>query len=299
MKTLCVGHVAYDITLETNGHPEENLRNEIVNTYECGGGSIANSAYLLSLWQEEVYIAGVIGYDSFSNKIKKEFNNVGVKNDFLVTDYDNKTSTSYVLLNNENGNRTILSQKSNLPALKIGDYHNIMFDNILLDGYEYTASIKVLRDFPAAMSILDIGRVNKEALELCTKVNIIICSKEFAEEVSGIKITEDTKSMLDLYLDLKKRFIKQEIIVTLEEKGVLYSYNNEIKVMPSLKVEVKDPTGAGDIFHGAFSYWYTKTKDIEKSVKFANVTAGLSLQHIGVKNSYPTLEEVQAMYEKL
>ena len=68
--------------------------------------------------------------------------------------------------------------------------------------------------------------------------------------------------------------------------------------MPALKVNVKDTTGAGDIFHGAFAYQYMKTKNVEDAVKFANITAGLSTQSVGVKNSYPKLDEVMKYYEQ-
>ena len=47
MKALCIGHIAYDITLEMDSFPQENTRNDVINTYECGGGSTVNCACLL------------------------------------------------------------------------------------------------------------------------------------------------------------------------------------------------------------------------------------------------------------
>ena len=159
--------------------------------------------------------------------------------------------------------------------------------------------MRTLKYMPNAVSILDAGRVNKNVLDLCTKVNFIICSKEFAEEVSGIKMADnDTSVIANIYQNLKQKFPKQEIVVTLEDKGALYSYENHIKILPALKVNVKDTTGAGDIFHGAFAYQYMKTKNVEDAVKFANITAGLSTQSVGVKNSYPKLDEVMKYYEQ-
>ena len=300
MKVLCIGHIAYDITLQMKNFPQENTRNEIINICESGGGSTANSACLLSKWQEEAYICGVVGYDASSEKIKKEFNSFNVKTDFLETDYENQTSLSYIILNPLNASRTIMSRKISLSEIKKNNYTTVAADAILLDGYEYETALKTLKSMPSAISILDAGRVNKQVLDLCSKVNFIICSKEFAEEVTNIKIINgDNKLIAQLYQTLKQKYPKQEIIVTLEDQGALYSYENHIKLLPALKVNVKDTTGAGDIFHGAFAYQYLKTKNIESATKFANIAAGLSTQYIGVKNSYPNLNEVNKYYEQV
>ena len=300
MKVLCIGHVAFDVTLEMSGYPVENTRNEINNIVENGGGTVANSACLLGKWKAEPYICGVVGYDSNSEKIKKEFNNFKVNMDFLETDYEKKTSVSYIILNPQTKSRTILSKKSDLAPIKKNDYNKIPIDMIMLDGFEYPTAIKTLKSCQTAVSILDAGRVTKEVLDLCSKVNFIICSKEFAEEVSGVKIVSgDTKTIADLYQALKKRFMKQEIIVTLEADGALYSVDGHIKLIPALKIDAKDTTGAGDIFHGAFAYQYLQTRNIEQSVKFANVAAGLSVRNVGSKNSFPELDEVKKYYEQV
>lgn len=300
MKALCIGHIAYDITLQMDNFPTENTRNEVKNTVESGGGSTANSACLLGKWKQDAYICGVLGYDAYSEKIKKEFTEFKVNTDFLEIDYEHKTSVSYIMLNPQKSSRTIMSQKIALAPLKRTEYNTIAADVILLDGYEYETALKTIKSVPNAISILDAGRVNKEVLDLCSKVNFVICSKEFAEEVSGIKISDsDTTSVANLYQKLKQKFPKQDIIVTLEDKGALYSYENHIKLLPALKLNASDTTGAGDIFHGAFAYQYINTKNVESAVKFANITAGLSTQYIGVKNSYPELEEVMKYYEQI
>jgi Sugar kinases, ribokinase family len=51
--------------------------------------------------------------------------------------------------------------------------------------------------------------------------------------------------------------------------------------MPGLKVDVVDSTGAGDIFHGAFTYGLINGFSIEKCVAFANIAGGLSCTKMG------------------
>ena len=60
---------------------------------------------------------------------------------------------------------------------------------------------------------------------------------------------------------------------------------------PTTKVEVSDVCGAGDTFLAAMTYQYLLTKDIEKAIIFANVAAGITVQHRG--NYAPSYDEIR------
>jgi len=72
--------------------------------------------------------------------------------------------------------------------------------------------------------------------------------------------------------------IPEKIIVTKGEQGA--EYNN--MHFPSPKVEVVDVCGAGDTFLSAMVFEYLRTKDILKSIKYANLASAISVQHSGV-----------------
>ena len=80
--------------------------------------------------------------------------------------------------------------------------------------------------------------------------------------------------------------------------GAMYSYNGEIKIMPGIKTTVVDPSGAGDIFHGAFAYCIANGFDLEKAITYSNITAGLSVGKMGGRPSIPTLKEVINYYNQ-
>ena len=162
MKILCIGHIAFDVTLQMASFPVENTRNEIQSIEESGGGMVSNAACLLGKWGAETYICGVMGYDSNSEKIRKEFTNYKVKTDFLEIDYEKASSISYIIIDSAKKMRTIMSRKSELPPIKKDDYGKIPVDVILLDGYEYNTSIKTLKNCPACLSILDARKASKE-----------------------------------------------------------------------------------------------------------------------------------------
>ena len=80
--------------------------------------------------------------------------------------------------------------------------------------------------------------------------------------------------------------------------GAMYSINNELRVMPGIKTQVVDPSGAGDIFHGAFAYCLANNFDLEKAITYSNIAAGLSVGKMGGRTSMPSLKEVITYYSQ-
>jgi hypothetical protein len=64
-----------------------------------------------------------------------------------------------------------------------------------------------------------------------------------------------------------------QVIVTRGDKGAQYYHNNDsisVSVDPVKQEDIVDSVGSGDIFSAAFGYKYFETKDIRKSLEFAN-----------------------------
>ena len=81
--------------------------------------------------------------------------------------------------------------------------------------------------------------------------------------------------------------LPSQTIVTLGRQGCEYAG----QVYPAPQVEVADVCGAGDTFLSALAYQYLLTKDIEKAIIFANVAAGITVQHRG--NYAPSYDEIR------
>lgn len=297
MKILCLGHAAYDITVPLDEYPDENTKNRVDTRVECGGGPASNAAYLLGKWGMDVYFAGVVGNDEYGRIIKQEFESVNVNTEYLELSSKYRTTSSFIVANKSNGSRTILTYRS--KEMKMSGLNlNFSPDVILIDGQEYDISKQVLSEYPNAISIIDAGRPTPKIIELSKMVNYLVCSKEFAEEVSGIAIDyNDNQTLIDLYSKMKQIF-KNTIVVTLEKKGCLYEFDGQIKIMPSIKVKAVDSTGAGDIFHGAFTYGIVKQLAFEKILKISNVAGALSVTKIGGRNSVFSLKEMKEAYNE-
>ena len=298
MKVLCIGHSSWDISVPIDEYPAENTKYRFNEKFAAGGGPAANAAYLLGKWGIDTVIATAIGSDDFGTKIKKEFNEVNVNTDYIETSYEKDTSFSFILINKKNGYRTVFNVATEYPMLKKYNYE-FTPDIILTDGHDYGASQNAISKFPHAISVIDAGRVTQELIELCKYIKYIVCSKGFAETVSGLKFDyNNPQTLVNVYTKLQNKYPHANIVVTLEEHGALYQVNNQIKIMPGLKCNAVDTTGAGDIFHGAFVYGLANNFDIEKCVMLATIAGGLSVQKMGSRLSIPNLSEVLDYYAK-
>lgn len=297
MKILVIGHASYDITTPVESYPIENNKIRVHSRVECGGGPASNAAYLLGKWGLDVTFAGVVGNDLYGKRIKNEFEKIKVNTQFLELAQNKKTSSAFIIANRENGSRTVLTYRPDDLKLK---NLNIDFepDVILIDGQEYEKSKEVLNKFPNAISIIDASRDRKEIVELSKMVNYLVCSKGFAEQISQLKIDYNDFNSAVKVLEKLETIFKNNVVVTLEDKGCLYRYNNEVKIMPAIKVKAIDSTAAGDIFHGAFTYGIAKSFNYEKALKIANIAGAISVTRIGGRNSIPTAAEMREVYNE-
>lgn len=293
MKIFVMGNVTYDITMPIDHYPVENTKNRIHEIVECGGGPSGTAAYLLGKWGADTHIAGIIGNDLYGQNLLKEYEIVNVNTKYLEVNNNHITSSAFILANRENGSRTVFSYKP--TDMKMNPFIlDFKPDIILIDGQEYERSLEVLNQFPDAISIIDAGRDRKEIVELSKKVTWLVCSREFAEKVTSLKVNyDDLNTLSEIYKKMKEIF-KNNIVITLEAKGCYYEY----EIIPSIQVKAIDSTGAGDIFHGAFTYYLSKGYDINKILKLSNIAGAISVTRVGTRHSIPTLEEMEYVYNE-
>ena len=299
MKMVCVGHATYDITLPTNTFPIENNKYRIEKKIECGGGPASNAAYLLAKWGEDVSFVGIVGNDHYGQLIIKEFNMIGVNTEYIEKCSSTSTDSSYIISNLETGTRTILTTKQKEFDSLANPVDITDAAYILVDGEHYTTAKEVLLRNPKAISVLDAGRCTKEVASLGTIVNYLVCSKEFAESFTNIKVDyNNLETLVRIYNGLKSYFKNQVIVITLEDKGSFTKIADEYKIIPSIPVKAIDSTGAGDIFHGAFTYFLAQNNPLEKIIKLSSIAAAISVTKVGSRFAIPSLEEVMQMYSR-
>ncbi len=324
---ICIGMVCYDINLFMATFPQENSKIEISQLLESGGGPAANAAYLLAKWGVSCALAGLIGDDRYGDQIVAEFRAVQADLSMLEIRPGYPTPLSVILVNRQNGSRTIINRR--LPRQWLnGEFFNKFTDLpasqsthiymgattgeaaggspgevtgapqiMLFDGHEMAASLQAMERFPQAITVLDAGSVREGTVLLGQKVDYLVSSERFALQLSGLPDLNSPQHQ-EQALAALYRLNGRQVVITLGERGLIYAQvapDGQLQVcaMPAEPVRAIDTTAAGDIFHGAFVYGLLRHLSFEKSLELATRTAAWSVQREGGRISIPDLPSLQ------
>lgn len=137
--------------------------------------------------------------------------------------------------------------------------------------------IKNINDYDCVViSDYNKGYISNEFLNKLTSsmgVPIFIDSKKhiLPKENCFIKINKQEYELLQDKND------HSNVIITLGAEGAMY----QSRIYPTKPVEKSDVIGAGDTFLAAMVYKYMTTKDMEKSIQYANVASCFAVSHHG------------------
>jgi len=163
-----------------------------------------------------------------------------------------------------------------------------------IDGHQPDAALHYARHCRenGILTSLDGGAVRSNTDEVLEHIDVAVVSSLFCRQLG--KTPAET---LD-YIRAKNCRIGA---VTMGEDGVLwFEADRPCQQMAALPVpleKVVDSNGAGDIFHGAYIYSYLagSSKKWSEHFAFARCASAHSIQHLGNKNSLPSLEDIAAI----
>ncbi len=125
-------------------------------------------------------------------------------------------------------------------------------------------------------------RLWEEASEILPHVDCLVLSEEDLNGKAGL---------IDEYASLTRI-----AVMTQGARGCTVFENGKVTQVPGFPVAEVEPTGAGDVFAGAFLIRLEETKDTIKSARFANATASFCVQAAGAIG-IPTRAEVEKRME--
>jgi sugar/nucleoside kinase (ribokinase family) len=291
---LCIGHAAFDLSVFVESFPVEDSKCEIRELLEGGGGPAANAAYLLSAWGLRCGFAGLVGNDRYGHRLQEEFRNVGTDISLLESRPGHATPVSIILINKQNGSRTIVNRKVPGSSLQVEESAlKVLSPRILLfDGHELPASLAALRLFPEAISILDAGSWREGTADLAGRVDYLAASKRFATQATGVFDLSDVGAQRACVAHLRELY-PTIVIITLGENGLIADDGTGFFHLPAYPALAVDTTAAGDIFHGALAYALAQSWPFRESLRFASLTASLSVRVAGGRSSIPSLKNVR------
>jgi len=121
----------------------------------------------------------------------------------------------------------------------------------------------------------------------------VICLNEMETEIltdKKINSNEDIEKCAKIIQEKGS----QNVIITLGSKGFfILDEKGEGNFKDAIEVEnVVDTLGVGDCFVGSFAFFIASGIDVLDSLNLANYLASISVQFVGIQNSFPSQEDL-------
>jgi len=265
------------------------------------GGKGANQAVAAAkLSEKPVYFCSCLGDDEYGDQISQNFKKYKIEGYYVQK--NEKTGRAYIEVDKNGENRIIIFSGANdkVDKEKIDKFFDkygdeidicLLQNEIPIQSVEYAISKLKEKGITVIYDPAPVGSTKMESLngiDFLTpndKEFMFLCEKE--------KIDFDENNLAKSMLEFKRISKVKNLIVKMGDKGVIYIDEEENlgKIEP-LKVNPVDSTGAGDIFNGAFAVAFSETKDLQKSLNFANTAAAISVERKGAQSSIPKREVV-------
>ena len=164
-------------------------------------------------------------------------------------------------------------------------------DYLLLDGSHPEAALQAavwMRE-AGKQVMLDGSKTDKPMDEatrrLIPYVDVLVCGAGFGEKLTdAADVYESGRKVLELGPSI--------FVETLGGDGSVTVTEDEEFSTPVFDVEVRDTTGAGDVFHGAYLYGLLKGWSLRDIAVFSTGVSALKCTRMGGRHSAPRLTEV-------
>jgi len=290
LDVLCIGHAAFDITMQTPHHPKADEK-MLADTLDlAGGGPAANAAVQIVRLGGSAGFCGYLGHDPFGDMHLDELAAEGVDTSRIVRG-DAPTPVSQILVK-PGGERSVVNFKGETPWLAADAIHlNEEPKVMLFDGHEPPVSAALFKQAKATgiMTVLDAGSLHKGTDALALKVDYLVASAKFARQFCD---TEDMDNTLD-QLSAQRNCV----VITLGAEGLIWFRDGRTVALPAPDVAVVDSTGAGDAFHGTFALGLARGMAWEEMLRFASRAGALACTKLGARQGLPYRENMEAFPE--
>lgn len=250
-----------------------------------GGGCAGNAAVAIARLGGKAFLSTRLGNDATAKMILNDLQAEGV--DTSLSDETGTRSSCSAILVDAKGERQIVNFRGEgltqdtthlNAAPQIGA---VLADTRWPDGAIHAMNLAQSRGVPGIMDV-----------EADTDPACLYSASHLAFSQPGL-----TALYPELKIDAALLQAAQEFgawcCVTLGQDGVAYTDGDKISRVDAPRVDVKDTTGAGDIWHGAFALGLAENMPTKAAIEFANKAAALKCTRIGGRTGAPTRQEVE------
>ncbi|OCA89253.1 ribokinase [Pradoshia sp. D12] len=282
-----IGSINMDLVCQSGLFPQqgETVLGERFETIPGGKG--ANQAVAAARLGSQVAMIGAVGNDSFGDMLIDNLEKEKIDTNG-VSKVSESTGIANIIVHNQD-NRIIVVPGANFKV-----------DKTLIDKHRRTIERSKLVIMQLEIPVETV----EYTLDLCSELKVPVIVNpapaqnfrvEWMDKITFLTPNEtECNVILGLSAEQAVREYPNKLIVTLGDKGAMYSDGNEIIHVEGYRTTPVDTTGAGDTFNGAFAHAYVNGKSLNDATHFANIAASLSVEGFGAQGGMPGIDAVEA-----
>lgn len=289
MDVVGIDYPVMDFLISTSKLPESNGGSMIQEySWQCGG-KVSSALAALGRLGAQAGIVGIVGNDPYGRFCEADFIRQGVDTSRLITDEYGSNCFCLCIAEQQTHGRSLLGYPQRLKTLTVADLdeayiRSARFLHLSSISEAVITAAQWVRESGGKV-VFDADHYRPEIADQYGLIDIFIASEYYYDAVAQNRDIETTC-----------RSIQQQgpdiVLFTLGENGCAGVYGQTYFTMPAFTVDVRDTTGAGDVFHGAFIYGLLQDWDVEKTARFASAVSAIKCTRMGGRAALPSLETV-------
>ena len=292
MEALFIGQTYIDVTFLADHMPQGDEKSVASEYAVSFGGNAVTAAFCCAKLGVKPDLIATNADDWLGNM----FLDMATKYDVhLHVRHVEKSSLSFIMP--KGGKRAIVRCRDDhylepFPELDLQGCHALH-----IDGHQADAALFYAQRCRKAriLTSLDGGGLRSNTHELLAFIDVAIVAERFCEQ-------------MDLSPEATLDYLKGRGCriggVTLGELGLLwYDETGTVQRLPALPVphaRIRDTSGAGDVFHGAYVYSYLRNKQQswDDHFRFAAKASAFKIQHLGNEAGLPSQGDIERVEQE-
>lgn len=292
---LVIGSANIDLTIQTDRMPKLGETVAGHGFSMNSGGKGANQAVAAAKLGGDVKFLGVIGNDTYGEKLLADLRKSGAFFEGITADGVPTGTACITVVNGDNfivlnpGANDLLTPEiieEKAELIRKSDYV-IMQLEIPVDSVLRAA---VIAKDAGTSVVLNPAPVKELPDEIYRLTDIMIPNEYEAMLLTGIS-TDNEQGCRAAVEDLRKKGVKT-VIITLGDRGCVYNDGDRIIFHPAGKADVVDTTSAGDSLIGALCCKLAFGNSLPEAIDYATKVAAVTVSRRGASESIPYAYEI-------
>ena len=290
-----IGLVTLDRFMLLNRYPQADEKVEAVKSVTMMGGPIANALSVLGRLNCKTAFCGKIGNDDSGKIILRELSGGKVDSSALIQVADSVTPEAQIWVDGNAGTRNVVLYRDKAVSLRPEELPLDLLKNsafLLIDGRDTEANLlaaAVVRE-NGGQVVGGFGSLRARMDELIRVCDYLIVSNKFVRQLAP------NASIKEVLVKLYSEGIKLAAVTT-GEHGCIWIDRGGIQRTPAFEITPLDTTGAGDSFHGAFTYGLLKGWEPGDCIEFASAAAAMTCRVISGNGGFSSENEIRKFME--